>query len=94
LNIARAIIKDAPVLLFDEVTSALDAENEELVRAYMHAQAGRKTILVIAHRLSTIRQADKIALIEGGQVRAFGTHQDLLRGNDYYERVATLQLIA
>lgn len=94
LNIARAIIKDAPVLLFDEVTSALDAENEELVRDYMHAQAGRKTIMVIAHRLSTIRQADKIALIQDGRVEAFGTHHDLIRGNDYYGKVAGLQLIA
>ncbi len=94
LNIARAIIKDAPILLFDEVTSALDAENEELVREYMHAQAGRKTIMVIAHRLSTIRQADKIALVQGGRVEAFGTHQDLIRGNDYYGKVAGLQLIA
>jgi ATP-binding cassette, subfamily B, bacterial MsbA len=93
LNIARSIIKDAPILLFDEVTSALDAENEELIRAYMHSQAGKKTILVIAHRLSTIRQADKIALIEDGQVKAFGTHQELIRGSDYYEKVATLQLI-
>jgi ATP-binding cassette, subfamily B, bacterial MsbA len=94
LNIARAIIKDAPILLLDEVTSALDADNEELVRAYMHAQAGRKTILVIAHRLSTIRQANRIALVEGGQVRSFGSHQDLIAGNDYYERMASLQLIA
>ncbi len=94
LNIARAIIKDAPILLFDEVTSALDADNEELIRNYMHSQAGKKTILVIAHRISTIRQADKIALIEGGGVKAFGTHQELLRGNDYYERAAGLQLIS
>ncbi len=94
LNIARAIIKDAPILLFDEVTSALDAENEELVREYMHAQAGRKTIMVIAHRLSTIRQADRIALIQDGRVEAFGTHHDLIRGNDYYGKVAGLQLIA
>ena len=94
LNIARAIIKDAPLLLFDEVTSALDAENEELVRDYMHAQAGRKTIMVIAHRLSTIRQATKIALVQGGRVEAFGTHHDLIRGNDYYGKVAGLQLIA
>jgi ATP-binding cassette subfamily B protein len=94
LNIARAIIKDAPLLLFDEVTSALDAENEELVREYMHAQAGRKTIMVIAHRLSTIRQADRIALVQGGRVEAFGTHHDLIRGNDYYGKVAGLQLIA
>jgi ATP-binding cassette, subfamily B, bacterial MsbA len=94
LNIARAIIKDAPILLFDEVTSALDAENEELVRDYMHAQAGRKTIIVIAHRLSTIRQADRIALVQDGRVEAFGTHHDLIRGNDYYGKVAGLQLIA
>ncbi len=94
LNIARAIIKDAPILLFDEVTSALDADNEELIRGYMHSQAGRKTILVIAHRISTVRQADKIALIEGGTVKALGTHQDLMRGSEYYERVATLQLIS
>ncbi len=94
LNIARAIIKDAPILLFDEVTSALDAENEELVREYMHAQAGRKTIMVIAHRLSTIRQANHIALVQDGRVEAFGTHHDLIRGNDYYGKVAGLQLIA
>jgi ATP-binding cassette, subfamily B, bacterial MsbA len=94
LNIARAIIKDAPILLFDEVTSALDADNEELIRNYMHSQAGKKTILVIAHRISTVRQADKIALVEEGAVKAFGTHQDLMRGSDYYERVATLQLIS
>lgn len=93
LNIARAIIKDAPILLLDEVTSALDADNEELVRAYMHAQVGRKTILVIAHRLSTIRQANRIALVENGRVQSFGSHQDLIAGNDYYERMATLQLI-
>ncbi|MGA7326459.1 MAG: ABC transporter ATP-binding protein [Rhodomicrobium sp.] len=93
LNIARAIIKDAPILLFDEVTSALDADNEELIRSYMHSQAGKKTILVIAHRISTIRQAGKIALIEGGSVKAFGTHQELIRGSEYYERAAALQLI-
>lgn len=94
LNIARAIIKDAPILLLDEVTSALDADNEELVRAYMHSQVGKKTVLVIAHRLSTIRQADKIALVENGQVQAFGSHHDLIKRNEYYERVATLQLMA
>ena len=94
LNIARAIIKDAPILLFDEVTSALDADNEELIRAYMHAQAGKKTIFVIAHRISTVRQADRIALVEDGTVKAVGTHHDLMLGSAYYERVATLQLIA
>lgn len=94
LNIARAIIKDAPILLLDEVTSALDADNEELVRNYMHSQVGKKTVLVIAHRISTIRQADKIALIEGGRVQAFGSHNDLIKRNEYYERVASLQLMS
>ena len=94
LNIARAIIKDAPILLFDEVTSALDADNEELIRSYMQAQAGKKTILVIAHRISTVRQADKIVLIEDGTVKAAGPHQELMRESPYYGRVATLQLIS
>ncbi|MFZ1107489.1 MAG: ABC transporter ATP-binding protein [Rhodomicrobium sp.] len=94
LNIARAIIKDAPILLFDEVTSALDADNEELVRSYMHSQAGKKTILVIAHRISTVRQADKIALVEDGVLKAFGSHQEMLSSSDYYGRAATLQLIS
>ncbi len=82
------------MLLFDEVTSALDADNEELIRAYMRARAGKKTILVIAHRISTVRQADRIALVEDGMVKAVGTHHDLMRRSAYYERVATLQLIA
>jgi ATP-binding cassette, subfamily B, bacterial MsbA len=94
VNIARAIIKDAPILLFDEVTSALDADNEELIRNYMHSQAGRKTIFVIAHRISTVRQADKIALVEDGVVKAFGSHQEMLSNNDYYGRAATLQLVS
>jgi ATP-binding cassette, subfamily B, bacterial MsbA len=94
LNIARAIIKDAPILLFDEVTSALDADNEELIRHYMHSQAGKKTILVVAHRISTVRQADKIALVEDGVVKAFGSHQEMLSNSDYYGRAATLQLIS
>jgi ABC-type multidrug transport system fused ATPase/permease subunit len=94
LNIARAIIKDAPILLFDEVTSALDADNEELIRTYMLSQTRKKSVLVIAHRISTVRKADKIALIVNGAVEALGTHQELMRGSDYYERIATLQLVA
>jgi ATP-binding cassette subfamily B protein len=94
LNIARAIIKDAPILLLDEITSALDADNEELIKTYMHTQAGKKTILVIAHRLSTIRRADKIALIDNGVVRSFGTHSELMECSDYYSRIAGLQLAA
>ena len=92
-----AALADVPLQLSPvafAVTSALDAENEELVRAYMQSQAGKKTILVISHRISTVRQADKIALIEGGSVKAVGTHEDLMCGSDYYECVATLQLVS
>lgn len=91
LNMARAILKDSPILLLDEVTSALDAENELLIKNYVRAQAGRKTVLVIAHRLSTVKEADRIVLIENGRVADFGTHHELADRNPYYEKIVTLQ---
>lgn len=92
LNLARAIIKDAPILLLDEVTSALDAENEQLVKSYMQSQAGKKTMLVIAHRLSTVREADRIALVSAGKIIDIGRHEDLVANNSYYEKIVALQL--
>lgn len=91
LNMARAIIKDAPILLLDEVTSALDAENEQLIKAYVQSQARKKTVLVIAHRLSTVKEADRIALMDGGRIVEAGRHEQLLAGNSYYEKIVTLQ---
>lgn len=91
LNVARAIIKDAPILLLDEVTSALDAENETLIKNYIHDQARQKTILVIAHRLSTVKEADRIVVMEGGRIIDAGAHQQLLAENAYYEKVVNLQ---
>lgn len=94
LNMARAIIKDAPILLLDEVTSALDAENEKLIKDYVRAQAQRKTVLVIAHRLSTVKEADRIALVQDGRIAAEGRHEELAANNSYYEKIVSLQFAA
>lgn len=78
VSIARAILKDAPVLLFDEATAALDAENEAAIVAAMHELARERTVLVIAHRLSTIAAADQIAVLEDGRLTQLGTHAELI----------------
>lgn len=91
LNMARAIIKDAPILLLDEVTSALDAENESLIKSYIQEQARKKTVLVIAHRLSTVVEADRIAIMDRGRIIDAGRHQQLLSANTYYEKIINLQ---
>ena len=91
IAIARALLKDAPILIFDEATSALDTESEMLVqRALNNLMAGRTTI-VIAHRLSTIRRADRIVVMEAGRVAEMGTHQELLDRNGIYRRLYDLQ---
>ncbi|MEM9027367.1 MAG: ABC transporter ATP-binding protein [Pseudomonadota bacterium] len=91
LNMARAIIRDAPILLLDEVTSSLDAENEELIVRYIRDSSAHKTVLTIAHRLSTIRSSDRILLLRDGQIAGQGSHQELVETNTYYERMAALQ---
>jgi len=94
LNMARAIIKDAPILLLDEVTSSLDAENEQLIKDYVRSQAQHKTVLVIAHRLSTVKEADRIALVQDGRIAAQGRHDELAATNAYYEKIVALQFAA
>ncbi|MEM7620066.1 MAG: ABC transporter ATP-binding protein [Pseudomonadota bacterium] len=94
LNIARAIIKDAPILLLDEVTSALDAENEQLIKSYVQSQIGKKTIIAIAHRLSTIKDATQIALMDEGKVVDLAPHEQLLVENEYYQKIVNLQFLS
>jgi ATP-binding cassette, subfamily B, bacterial len=91
IAIARAILADRPILLLDEATSALDAESERIVqRALERLMAGR-TVLIIAHRLATVRHADRIVVMEHGRIVAAGTHDDLVRDNPLYARLAALQ---
>ncbi len=91
LAIARALVRGAPILLLDEATSALDAENERLVqRALADAMVGRTT-LVIAHRLATVLAADRIVVMDAGQVVEEGTHTELIARGGLYARLAKLQ---
>ena len=93
ISIARALLKNAPILILDEATSHLDSEAEMLVqRALSNLMEGR-TVIVSAHRLSTIRSADKIVVMEAGRVVDVGTHESLLRSSPLYQRLFELQSV-
>ncbi len=91
LAIARAILKKAPILILDEATSALDSESERKIQQALNQLMGKCTTLVIAHRLSTIEKADKILVIDNGQIVESGTHQELLNQASIYKQLRTLQ---
>lgn len=92
LAIARALLKDAPILILDEATSALDSESERAVQAAVAGLMVGRTTLVIAHRLSTIRRADRILVVEDGRIVESGTHAQLMAGGALYKRLQELQL--
>lgn len=92
LAIARAILKNAPILILDEATSALDAESEALVQAALGNLMQDRTVFVIAHRLSTIRRASRIAVIDQGTIVQLGTHAELLQQEGLYQRLYQLQM--
>ncbi len=87
LSVARAILKDAPILILDEPTSSLDAISEEIVFAALRRLRAGRTTIVIAHRLSTVRDADRILVLDGGQIAAQGTHNELLASSQLYRRM-------
>jgi ATP-binding cassette, subfamily B, bacterial MsbA len=91
LAIARALLKDAPVLILDEATSSLDSEAERYIQAALNALVKNRTTLVIAHRLSTIENADRIVVMQEGRVVEIGTHAQLLAGNGIYTSLHRLQ---
>lgn len=91
LAIARALLKDAPVLVLDEATSALDAESERHVQAALDTLMRNRTTIVIAHRLSTIERADRIVVLDGGRVVEAGTHRELLERGGLYAKLYQIQ---
>jgi subfamily B ATP-binding cassette protein MsbA len=93
IAIARAILKNAPILVLDEATSALDAESESLVQAAIGNLVQGRTVLVIAHRLGTIRRANRIAVLEDGRITAIGSHEELLTTSPTYQRLYQLQFM-
>jgi ATP-binding cassette, subfamily B, bacterial MsbA len=93
IAIARALLKDAPILILDEATSALDSESESLVQTALSNLISGRTVFVIAHRLSTVRRASRIAVIEDGRITAIGPHEELLRASATYQRLYQLQFM-
>jgi subfamily B ATP-binding cassette protein MsbA len=91
LAIARALLKDPPILVLDEATSALDAESERAVQEALERLMAGRTVLVIAHRLSTVRRADQLAVLDAGRVVERGRHADLLAAGGLYRRLHDLQ---
>ena len=93
IAIARALLKNAPILILDEATSALDSESEALVQSALQNLMSGRTVVVIAHRLSTVRRADRIVVLENGSVADIGSHEELMQKLGTYRRLYDLQFI-
>jgi ATP-binding cassette, subfamily B, bacterial MsbA len=93
LAIARALLKDAPILILDEATSALDSESERSVQDALDNLMTRRTTVVVAHRMSTIRRADRIVVLVGGKIAEQGTHEELMARKQEYSRLYSMQLL-
>ena len=90
-SIARAILKDAPIIILNEATASVDPENEHLIEQAISELTRGKTIITIAHRLATIEQADQILVVEDGKIAERGTHQELIRQNGVYKRFTEIR---
>ena len=91
ISIARALLKDAPVILLDEATASLDVENESAVQAALSRLIRNKTVLIIAHRMRTVAGADHIVVLDGGKVAQQGTPEELMKEGGLYRRMSELQ---
>ena len=91
ISIARALLKDAPILILDEATSALDTESERYIQASLARLVQNRTTFIIAHRLSTVEQADRIIVLDGGDLIETGTHAELLNKDGIYAQLHRMQ---
>ena len=91
ISIARAILKNAPVIILDEATASIDPENEHLIQQAISELTHGKTIITIAHRLATIQNADQILVVDDGQIAESGTHEELIRQNGLYKRFTEIR---
>ncbi|MGL6068203.1 MAG: ATP-binding cassette domain-containing protein, partial [Sediminibacterium sp.] len=91
VTIARAVLKNPPILILDEATSSLDTESEKLVQDAINNMMQNRTSIVIAHRLSTIRHADEIIVLQKGEIAERGTHDSLLAANGIYKKLVDMQ---
>lgn len=91
ISIARAILKDAPVVILDEATASVDPENERELQQAISELTKNKTLLMIAHRLNTVREADQILVLENGQIVQIGKHQELIQQEGLYRRFVEIR---